>query len=192
MTELPGKRFFLGLLFGVAAIMPGFAADQSNADDAQVQDANSASADSQHAQMHATRAWNASVVGHDRPNAAQWSASVLRFRVYDGVIAAGPIIDRRVPAYAVDVNAQFKKCADGSLQISTLDIGGLLYEPADHCAHADWPGNFIGMRDGNTSSSANGTQGPGVASGQTPGKPIAGDKVIRCDPATWSCRTIGP
>jgi hypothetical protein len=192
MIDYPCKRLFLGLLFGVAAIMPGFAADQSNADDAQVQDANSANAESQHAEMHATRAWNASVVGHDRPNAGQWSASVLSFRVYDGVIAAGPVFDRRVPAYAVDVNAQFEKCADGNIRISTLDIGGLLYEPADHCAHADWPGNFIGMRDGTTSSSDNDAQGPEMTWEQTPGKQAADDKVIRCDPATWSCWTTGP
>lgn len=191
MIDNPCKRFFLGLLFGVAAIMPGFAADQSKADEAQLKDNNAESTDLQHSEMHTTGAWNASVVGHDRPNAGQWSASVLSFRVYEGVSAAGPVFDRRLPAYAVDVNAQFEKCADGNIRISTLDIGGLLYAPVDHCARADWPRNFIGIRDDDTSSPPKNTQGPEVASGQTAGN-RTDDKVIRCDPATWSCRTTGP
>ena len=106
----------------------------------------------------------------------------MNFRVYGGFHDHGLGLGRRLPSYGVDVNARFENCIDGTIEISALDIGGLLYEPDETCGYKGWAGSVSGWPDKAESE---------IDSEQTSGNQVANDKTIRCDPATWNCRTVG-
>ncbi len=75
-------------------------------------------------------------------------------------------------AYGVDVTAEIETCPDGNDRISALNIGGWLYEVDGDCS--DY-----------------GRQAPTAISDeeQNVDERNLSEAVMRCDPATWRCRT---
>ena len=81
--------------------------------------------------------WN--VAPKPAPTPAPASDSALSLRVYQGTESRGPLPYRPEPrrnddpAYAVDVTAVMTRCADGSLIITALVIGGQTTPLPNHC-----------------------------------------------------------
>lgn len=73
------------------------------------------------------------------PTPAPASDSALSLRVYPGTESRGPLPYRPEPrrnddpAYSVDVTAVMTRCADGSLIITALVIGGQTTPLPNHC-----------------------------------------------------------
>jgi len=96
----------------------------------------------------------------------------LTIRVYEGFGRLQPYYGDE-PAYGVDVTAEIEKCPDGNDRIRALNIGGWLYEVDGDC-----PDSHRGKRVAvSQAGRENNTTEPDEA-------------VLRCDPATWRCRTI--
>jgi hypothetical protein len=182
---------FLGLLFGVAAITPGLAAEPVSSQGVQAEDTHEQSSRARLSELSAASSWNATVGGQNRFNTGQWSASTLNFRVYDGFNAIGRDRAGRQPAYGVDVNAQLEKCSDGNTYISALNIGGLLYEPSDRCGNAARRRNEIGSVSDQGSDTAKSMEPTEARAEPTFPDNAAAGKIIDCEPATWSCQTLG-
>ncbi len=107
--------------------------------------------------------------GHDKMPV---SKALLTIRIYEGLETFRPYLGDE-PAYGVDVTATIEQCPDGDDRISALTIGGRLYEV-----------------DGDCSNSVR-RAGPPVSSAAAPADSAgAEDQVMRCDPATWRCRTV--
>ena len=90
-----------------------------------------------------TSPWNTSTTRDpDTPPPPAASDSTLSLRVYDGVNSRNqlPYRPRQPddPAYAVDVSAIMSRCADGSIVIKALLIGGHL-TPLDNRCDAEPP-----------------------------------------------------
>lgn len=99
--------------------------------------------------------------------------SSLTIRAYEGFRTLRPYYGEE-PAYGVDVTAEIEKCPDGNDRISALNIGGWIYEVDGDCYD-------YRRRDSQDSVS----QEERDASEERPA-----ETVMRCDPATWRCRTI--
>lgn len=188
MNEYLCKLLILGLLLGVTIHNPGLSAEplaaQATPDSGDVPKSPGPA----YARASTANAWNMSVLGDSRPDDDPWSGSRLSFRIYGGRLANGPALGRRLPAYGIDVNAQFEKCVDGDMQISALDIGGLLYAPPRNCAATYWPETVIGN---DASRAIKGAEQSESDPEQTPSKQTVDDGSIHCEPAGWSCQKIG-
>jgi hypothetical protein len=143
------------------------------------------------ADLSAAGSWNATVGGQNRFDTGQWSGPTLNFRVYDGFDAIGRDRAGRQPAYGVDVNAQLEKCSDGNTYITALDIGGLLYEPSDRCGNAVRHRNEIGTVSDQNSDTATSMEPSEARAEPTFPDNAAEGKIIDCEPAIWSCQTVG-
>lgn len=98
--------------------------------------------------------------------------SELTIRAYEGFTRLQSYYGDE-PAYGVDVTAEIEKCPDGNDRIRALNIGGWLYAVDGDCSD-----NHRGKRAGVS------REGPENDT------PPPGEAVMRCDPATWRCRTI--
>jgi hypothetical protein len=110
-----------------------------------------------------------------------------QIRVYEGFGTLGPIYDQRgVPPYAVDVGVGLTACPDGNTEITSLNIGGWLYQLGSICQDSG-PGAQPGSISVRTVSAGEpAVQPPRQTVTQTkPAEP--GDTVIRCNPQTWDC-----
>lgn len=117
----------------------------------------------------ATTAWKASVGARQRDAGVSARDSALNIRVYEGFGTLGPVYGHRYPAYGIDVQARMESCHDGNTRISGLNIGGWDYQLSGSCADADQT----------------------AAPARPESDSITGtSSVIRCDPATWNCRTL--
>jgi hypothetical protein len=95
--------------------------------------------------------------GTDQPSPPpEASDSVLSLRVFDGIDSRSPLPFRPRqpddPAYAVDVSAIMSRCADGSLVITALLIGGHLTPLDNRCSKesALVPGTPVAPCDAST------------------------------------------
>lgn len=130
----------------------------------------------------ATTAWKASV-GAPQPDAAALAQdSELNIRVYEGFGTLGPVYGHRHPAYGIDVQARMETCREGNTRISGLNIGGWNYQLSGSCEDADQ----------RASVAVRGSRPDQTAAPDEPESVAATDEgtVIRCDPATWNCRTL--
>jgi len=98
--------------------------------------------------------------------------SLLTIRAYEGLGSLRPYFGDE-PAYGIDVTAEIETCQGGSDRISALNIGGKLYEV-----------------DGDCSDNHRGTQVSVTREGRSNDEQKTGEALMRCDPATWRCRTI--
>jgi hypothetical protein len=98
--------------------------------------------------------------------------SSLTIRAYEGFGRLRPYYGDE-PAYGVDVTAEIEKCPDGNDRISALNIGGWLYEV-----------------DGDCSDDRRRTRISVSQEEQEKDEETSGEAVMRCDPATWRCRTV--
>jgi hypothetical protein len=104
--------------------------------------------------------------------------SQINVRVYEGFTTLGPVFGSRDSPLAVDVGAVVADCPDGDKEIHTLDIGGWNYQLGSSCDDTTSRGT-ISVDTGAVRT------GPPAA---TP--PDDAPRLIRCDPATWSCATV--
>jgi hypothetical protein len=97
-------------------------------------------------------------------------------RVYEGFGTAGPLYGAPTgsPAYAIDVNAEFGICGNGSRVITAIQVAGARYPLDARCPAGQVPAPAPGpATDASTAASA-------------PTPPVA---AIRCDARTWNCRS---
>jgi len=130
----------------------------------------------------ATTAWKAAVGAPQTDTAVLPQDSELNIRVYEGFGTLGPVYGHRHPAYGIDVQARMETCRDGNTRISGLNIGGWNYQLSGSCEDADQHASVAvrGSRPDQTAAPAE------PESDSTTGQ----GTVIRCDPATWNCRTL--
>lgn len=130
----------------------------------------------------ATTAWKASV-GAPQPDAAVLARdSELNIRVYEGFGTLGPVYGHRHPASGIDVQARMRTCRDGNTRITGLNIGGWNYQLSGSCEDVDQRASVAvrGSRPDQTTAPADRETEAALGQGT----------VIRCDPATWNCRTL--
>jgi hypothetical protein len=98
--------------------------------------------------------------------------SSLTIRAYEGFEKLRPYYGDE-PAYGIDITAEIEKCPDGDERISTLNIGGWLYEVDGDCSN-------YRLRKRVSESQASGENS----------QEKSGEAEMRCDPATWRCRIV--
>lgn len=118
--------------------------------------------------------WNAATRVDDAGEKMPRPKSALTIRVYDGFARLRPFYGAR-SATGVNVTAELETCADGNARISVLDIGGWLFTVDGDCA---------GERLGTTIPALP------VDNESKDEENQAGTPELRCDPATWRCRTV--
>jgi hypothetical protein len=130
----------------------------------------------------ATTTWKAAVRAPQPDAAVLAQDSELNIRVYEGFGTLGPVYGHRHPAYGIDVQARMETCRDGNTRISGLNIGGWNYQLSGSCEDAEQGASVAvrGRRPDQTAAPAE------PESDSSTGR----STVIRCDPATWNCRTL--
>jgi hypothetical protein len=118
---------------------------------------------------------------HPATPPAQAPSAQLQMEVYRGFNTLGPVRGFRGPPMAVDVGTGLTLCPDGNTVVSTMNIGGWLYQVPDACTSAGQQGH---VRVDKPLQPVAGTA-PHSA-------PAAGPPVIRCDPSTWRCTSTAP
>lgn len=125
--------------------------------------------------------WRASVSGRKSEDSGFAPNGQVTLRVYEGFNTFGPVFGHRHPAQAIDVTAQMETCANGNTRIRALNIGGWLYQVSGDCG------------DYHRGSDVTVNWGSGTTLTTTERRESAddsNDKIIRCDPKTWNCRTV--
>lgn len=98
--------------------------------------------------------------------------SSLTIRAYEGFGKLEPFYGDE-PAYGIDITAEIEECPDGEERISTLNIGGWLYEVDGNCSDDRRRKKDYEPR----------------ASGENSGG-VSGETEMQCNPATWRCRIV--
>ena len=119
----------------------------------------------------ASAGWNISTGNDATAEKMPRPKSSLTIRAYEGFRTLRPYYGNRL-AYGVDVTAEIEACPNGTDRISTLNIGGWLYEVDGDCS--DYQGR--------TKIS--------VSKQEQTNNEESAEAVLNCDPATWRCRTI--
>ena len=125
--------------------------------------------------------WSASVKGKTQRQAVEPGDSELTLRVYEGGRKFGPVYNRKGEFLAVDVTSEIETCPDGNTIIKALRIGSWRYQ-LDHKCEDFRRGTQITVTrpDGSTV----------IEQDARAPRSSAESRVIRCDSASWTCRTV--
>ena len=125
--------------------------------------------------------WRASITGKESDDYGFEENGAVSLRVYEGFNTFGPVFGHRRSARAIDVTAQMETCSDGNTRIRALNIGGWLYQVSGDCGDFH-RGSDVTVNWGSGATFT--TVEPGSHDDRS------NDKIIRCDPKTWNCRTV--
>ncbi|MDJ0926765.1 MAG: hypothetical protein QNJ73_03855 [Gammaproteobacteria bacterium] len=125
--------------------------------------------------------WSASVAGQDREPAVEPGESELTLRVYDGGRRFGPVYNRKGEFLAVDVTSEIETCPDGNTIIKALRIGSWRYRLDYKCEDFRRGTQITVTRPDGSTIIEQDAAAPTTS---------AESRVIRCDPASWTCRTV--
>ena len=137
-----------------------------------------------------SNSWSVSARGNQAERNQQQGVepglSELTLTVYDrrgrrdGDKAFGPVYDRRGERTELDVTTELETCADGNTRVNALRIGTWRYKMDGSCEDFRRGGQIsVSLDGGNT-----------VITTRSNVKKTQEDSAqIRCDAATWTCRT---
>lgn len=183
----------IALLISLCAPLATFAAEheeQRSKINVQLGGASGKAGQAEQSGQPQNNAWGVSLRGNqqqeNQERGVEPGMSELTMTVYGGVGrpgrhgAFGPVYNRRGVATELDVTTELETCADGNTRVNALRIGTWRYKMDGSCD------DF--RRGGHISVSLDG--GKTVITTQANQKKSQDDSAqIRCDAASWTCRT---